>query len=162
TRPGSANASATSTSTHRGGGSSRRGITPAFYLAKAKGSRSCPKGKGSRSCPCTCREEKRLRGRRRRRRGLLTVPPAEFLDAAGGVDELLLAGVERVRFGRHFDLDHRVFLAVGPLHHLAALGIDRRAREDRMVGCSIEKDHCRVAGMDSWFHCGCLPERREV
>src|SRR5689334_18127284 len=35
---------------------------------------------------------------------------AEFLDATGGVDDLVLAGKERVRFSRHLDLDQRVFL----------------------------------------------------
>src|SRR4051812_33986346 len=52
---------------------------------------------------------------------LLGVAALELLDASGGIHDLGLAGVVRVRLGRHLDLDHRVFLAVRPLHHLAAL-----------------------------------------
>src|SRR4029078_3033664 len=113
-RPGSANASATSTSTVRGGGSSRRGITRAFYLQKEKAAeaafRLVPGGKPLGRVRCRC---------------FLAVAAAEFLDPARGVDDLLLAGIEGVRLGRDLDLDHRVFLAVGPLHRLASLGINR-------------------------------------
>src|SRR5687768_93214 len=62
---------------------------------------------------------------------LLGVAAFELLDAAGGVDDLLLAGVVRVGLGGDLDLDDRIFLAVGPLHHLAPLGVDRRAGQDR-------------------------------
>src|SRR5690349_7248821 len=61
---------------------------------------------------------------------LLGVAALELLDPAGGVHDLGLAGVVRVRLRGHLDLDHRVLLAVGPLHGLAALGVDRRAREE--------------------------------
>src|SRR6266849_7846023 len=83
---------------------------------------------------------------------LLGVTPLELLDAARGIDDLLLAGVVRVRFRGHLDLDHRVFLAVGPLHGLAALGVDRRARQEGMIRAGVEKDHRPVFGMDAWFH----------
>src|SRR5687767_4746266 len=73
--------------------------------------------------------------------GLLGVAALELLDPAGGVDDLLLTGVVRVRFGGHLDLHHRVFLAVLPLHRLAALGVDRRAREDAVVDAGVHEDH---------------------
>src|SRR5256884_2630161 len=77
---------------------------------------------------------------------LLGVAAPELLDAACGIDELLLAGVVRVGLGGHLDLDHRVFLAVGPLHGLAALGVDRRAGEKGMIRAGVEEDHRLVFG----------------
>src|SRR5258708_12821254 len=38
----------------------------------------------------------------------LGVAAPELLDAARGIDQLLLAGVERVRLARPFDPDHRL------------------------------------------------------
>src|SRR5438874_2877479 len=97
------------------------------------------------------------RGSMPQRSGLLLgVAALELLDAAGGVDDLLLAGVERVRFRRHLDLDHRVLLAVVPLHGLAALGVDRRAREEGMIRAGVEEDHRLVLWMDAWLH-GSMP-----
>src|SRR6185436_11121089 len=90
---------------------------------------------------------------------LLAVAALELLDPAGGVHDLLLAGVVRVRFGGDLDLDHRIFLAVGPLHGLAALGVDRSAREEGMVRRGVVEDHRLVAGMDAWFH-GALPFKK--
>src|SRR5699024_7673576 len=46
----------------------------------------------------------------------------ELLHAAGGVEDALLAGVERVRSGRDLDVDHRVGVAVFPLDGLLARG----------------------------------------
>jgi hypothetical protein len=43
---------------------------------------------------------------------------AEFLDATGGVHDFLLAGVERVAFGTHFDV--QVFAARGAGFKLVA------------------------------------------
>ena len=40
----------------------------------------------------------------------------EFLNTAGGVDELLLAGVEGVRSGRDVDFDEGVLVAIFPLN----------------------------------------------
>src|SRR5512134_4093902 len=65
--------------------------------------------------------------------GFLGVAALELLDAAGRVDDLLLAGVVRVRFRGHLELHHRVLLAVGPFHGLAALGVDGGAGEDAVV-----------------------------
>src|SRR5471032_1311192 len=69
------------------------------------------------------------------------VAALELLDPAGGVHDFLLAGVVRMRFRRYLDLDDRIFLAVGPLHRLAALGVDDGAREEGMVGSGVVKDH---------------------
>src|SRR5881394_2222920 len=44
--------------------------------------------------------------------GFLGVAPLELLDPAGGVHDLGLAGVVRVRLGRDLDLHDRVVLAV--------------------------------------------------
>src|SRR5882724_2542523 len=83
---------------------------------------------------------------------LLGVAALELLDAARSVDELVLAGVEGVRFRGHLDLHERVFLAVLPLHRLAALGVDGRARQESMVRAGIEKDHRPVVGVDACLH----------
>src|SRR5437870_4951828 len=91
---------------------------------------------------------------------LLGVAAPELLDAACGIDELLLAGVVRVGLGGDLDLDHRVFLAVGPLHGLAALGVDRRAGEKGMIRAGVEEDHRLVFVMRAWFHDGPSVRRR--
>src|SRR5687768_16183917 len=116
-RPGSANASAMSASVALEGGKVRRGSIPQTDRLGF------------------------LFGR------LLGVAPLEFFDAARGVHDLRLAGVEGVRLRRHLDLDHGIFLAVFPLHGLAALGIDGRAREEGMIRAGVEEDHRLVFGM---------------
>src|SRR6267142_2322780 len=83
---------------------------------------------------------------------LLGVAALELLNAARSVDELVLAGVEGVRFRGHLDLHQRVFLAVLPLHRLAALGVDGRARQESVVRAGIEKDHRPVVGVDACLH----------
>ena len=45
---------------------------------------------------------------------LLGVAFAELVDAAAGIDQLLLAGIERMRGRRNFNFQQRVFLAVFP------------------------------------------------
>src|SRR5438105_13215327 len=103
-------------------------------------SASAAGGSGSRSCGSRpgITDPRRLSGLLFRR--LFGIAALELLDAASGIDDLLLAGVEGMRLGGHLDLDHRVFLAVFPLHGLAALGVDRRAGEDRVVRAGVEKD----------------------
>src|SRR6185503_13716516 len=85
-------------------------------------------------------------------RGFLGVAALELLDPARGVDDLLLAGVERVRLGRDLELHHGIFLAVLPLHGLAALGVDGRAGQEGVVRAGVEKDHRPVFGVDAAFH----------
>lgn len=48
------------------------------------------------------------------------VARVEFLDAAGAVKDSLLAGVKRVRFGRYFDINYRVAVAIFPFDCLVA------------------------------------------
>src|SRR5688500_19535257 len=76
-------------------------------------------------------------GMPRRLLRLLGVAALDPLDPARGVDDLLLAGVVRVGLGVNLDLDDRVFLAVGPLHRLAALGVDGRAGEEGVVRAGV-------------------------
>src|SRR5436853_489127 len=83
---------------------------------------------------------------------LLGVAALELLHAARSVDDLVLAGVVGVRFRGHLDLHHRVFLAVFPLHGLAALGVDGRARQESVVRAGVEEDHRPVVGVDAWLH----------
>src|SRR3954462_9502659 len=85
-------------------------------------------------------------------RGFLGVAALELLDPARGIDDLLLAGIERVRLGRHLELHHGIFIAVLPLHGLAALGVDGRAGKEGVVGAGVEKDHRPVFGVDALFH----------
>src|SRR5688500_4307975 len=93
-------------------------------------------------------------GMPRRLLRLLGVAALELLDAARGVDDLLLAGVVRVGLGGDLDLDDRVLLAVGPLHQLAALGVDGRAGEEGVVRAGVEEDHRLVFGVGARFHDG--------
>src|ERR1051325_741487 len=85
-------------------------------------------------------------------RGFLGVAALELLDPARRIDDLLLAGIERVRLRRHLELDHGVLLAVLPLHGLAALGVDGRSGEEGVVGAGVEEDHRPVFGVDAVFH----------
>src|SRR5688572_21964798 len=91
-------------------------------------------------------------GMPRRLLRLLGVAALELLDAARGVDDLLLAGVVRVGLGGDLDLDDRVLLAVGPLHQLAALGVDGRAGEEGVVRAGVEEDHRLVFGVRALLH----------
>ena len=54
---------------------------------------------------------------------LEAVLPVEFINAAAGVDQLLLAGVERVALGANFNGD--VLLGGAGLDHIAAGAADR-------------------------------------
>src|SRR5471030_2478298 len=74
---------------------------------------------------------------------------AEFLNAASGVDDLVLAGVERVRFSRHLDLDQRVFFTV--VLDLFA-GLDGRTGNEFEVARQVVEHNFAVFWMDFWFH----------
>src|SRR3989442_164230 len=120
---------------------------------------SCPARPGSTNA--SARPASHAGGGGRVRRGgmprrlsgfLLGVAALELLDAARSVDELVLAGVVGVRFRGHLDLHHRVFLAVLPLHRLAALDVDDRARQESVVRAGVEEDHRPVVGVDAWLH----------
>src|SRR5687767_4301568 len=101
--------------------------------------RSCPARPGSANASAISASVVGAGGRARRGsitqkdrlglllRGLLRVAALELLDAARGVDDLLLASIEQVRLRRHLDLHYRIFRAVSPPHRLAALGVDRGA-----------------------------------
>src|SRR3954447_9131730 len=83
------------------------------------------------------------------------VPLAEALDAAGGVEDALVPGPERVR-GRGDVHDHqRVGLAVAPLDGLLA----RHGRAG-LVGVpagSVAEDDLAVLGVDALAHTSTLP-----
>src|SRR5699024_8512700 len=74
----------------------------------------------------------------------------ELLHAAGGVEDALLAGVERVRSGRDLDVDHRVGVAVFPLDGLLARG-GGAGEELGAVGQIVEHDR-GVLRMDVLLH----------
>src|SRR5690625_6116032 len=81
---------------------------------------------------------------------LFGVALLEAVDAAAGVVDLVLAGVERMRLARHFILDQRVFVAVFPLDGFVALN-GRTRLEDQVAG-HVLKDNFAVFGMDIGFH----------
>ncbi|SIT46019.1 exported hypothetical protein [Paraburkholderia ribeironis] len=73
----------------------------------------------------------------------------ELLDAACGVHDLLLAGVERMRFRRDFDLRERVGLAV-EFGRFARL--DGRARHELEVVRHIDEQDFAVIRVNAFFH----------
>src|SRR5690606_39162948 len=89
---------------------------------------------------------------------LLRVAALELVDAAAGVDDLVLTGVERMRRGRHFDLDQRIFLAVVPLDRLLRGGGQGRAGEEPEIGSHVLEDDFAVFGVDVSLH-GVTPLR---
>src|SRR5690606_11886141 len=74
---------------------------------------------------------------------------AELLDAAGLVHALLGAGVERVRFGTHVELEQRVFLAVD--RDLLA-GVHGRTRDEAEVAGHVLEHDVAILGVDAFFH----------
>src|SRR5512132_304629 len=110
--------------------------SPGATKASARTSRTaCDGGSCIRgNCRGSIPETYQVRPKRSDGRFFLGVAALELLDPAGGVHDLLLAGVVRVRFRGDLHLDHRILLAVGPLHFLAALGVDDGARQEGMVG----------------------------
>src|SRR6266852_9450370 len=74
----------------------------------------------------------------------------ELVHAAGGIDDLLLAGVEGMRLGGNLDLVDRIFLAVLPLDGL--VGRDRGARHEAEIAAGVEEHDLAVIGVDAVFH----------
>ena len=73
----------------------------------------------------------------------------EFLDAASGVDDLVLAGEERVRFSGHLDLDERVVFAF-VVDHL--FGLDGRTGHEFEVAGEVVEHDFTVIWMGISFH----------
>ena len=81
---------------------------------------------------------------------LLGVALLEAIDAATGVQRLVLAGVKRVRRTGNFHLDEGVLVSVFPLDGF--LAAHRRPGQDREVGRDVLENHVFVFGMDAGFH----------
>src|ERR1700712_2765231 len=73
----------------------------------------------------------------------------ELLDAASGVDDLVLAGEERVRFSRHLDLDQWVLLA---FEFGRFAGVDGRTGDEFEIAGQVVEDDFAVIRMDIGFH----------
>ena len=80
----------------------------------------------------------------------LTVAAHELVDTSGGVHELALASVERVRAARDFNFNHWVRLTF-EFHGVVALCSGLR-KEHIAVGHVTEHDGAIVVGMNSFFH----------
>src|SRR5476649_2042419 len=74
---------------------------------------------------------------------------AEFLNAASGVDDFVLAGVERVRFSRHLDLDQRVFLTF--VFNFFA-GLDGRTGDEFEIARQVVENNFAVFWMGIELH----------
>ena len=70
---------------------------------------------------------------------LFRVSTTELVDAATGIDNFLLAGVERVRVARNIHLDQRIFIAIRPLHGFLA-GHGRAGQKREVAGQILEND----------------------
>src|SRR5699024_7972283 len=75
---------------------------------------------------------------------------AEFLDLAGGVQNVLLAGVERVGRAADFQLDQRVFVTVFPFDGL--IGLDGGARQKSEVATHVLENDRAIFGVNVLFH----------
>src|SRR5579859_7406052 len=73
----------------------------------------------------------------------------ELLDAACRVHDLLLAGVERMRFRRYFDLGERVGLAV---EFGGFTRLDGRARDKLEVDRHVDEQDFAVIRVNAFFH----------
>ena len=74
----------------------------------------------------------------------------ELLDAAGRVEELHLAGEERVRRTGNIELDERVLFAVAPLDRV--IRFDRGPRQEREIRRRVHEHDRPVIRMDFLFH----------
>ena len=91
------------------------------------------------------------------KRRLLAVALTELVYLLGGLQYVLLTGVERMGLARNFKLEQRVLLAVFP-----GDGFTRgygRSRQNRKVGRDVLEDHVSVFGMYFWFHLGAAARR---
>ena len=81
----------------------------------------------------------------------VAVAAHELVDAAGGVDELLLAGEEGVRRAGDFEFHQGVFNAIDGDGF--ASGDGRAGDEHFFVRHVFECNRTIVVGMDAFFHC---------
>src|SRR5690606_21158057 len=79
---------------------------------------------------------------------------AELVDAATGIGNLLLAGVERMRVARNIHLDQGIFLTIRPLHGFLA-GNRRTGQKREIAGQILENDRL-VVGVGIGLH-GTVP-----
>ena len=81
---------------------------------------------------------------------LLAVTLAELVDLARGLQNMLLAGVERVRRAGNLKFDQRIFLAIFPLDLF--LGVERGAGQDSEIGRGILENHGPRLRVYALFH----------
>src|SRR5688572_12975506 len=81
---------------------------------------------------------------------LLRVTLAELVHSTAGVDDLVLARVERVRRRADIDLDQRILITVFPLDLL--LAAKGRAGQEREIRGHVLEDDFAVLGMDAGLH----------
>src|SRR6476620_2672124 len=91
--------------------------------------------KAARGLPFAVKRDNLLGGLGRAFAGIALL---ELVHAAGGIDDLLLARVERVRFGRDLDLVDRILLAVLPGDGLVRG--DGGARHETEVAAGIQEN----------------------
>ena len=82
--------------------------------------------------------------------GLLAVALTELVDLLGGLQDVLLAGVKRVRLAGNLELQQRVLVAVFPLDSVA--GRYRGLGQDGEIGRNILEHHVPVFWMNVLFH----------
>jgi hypothetical protein len=82
----------------------------------------------------------------------------ELFDAACGVDDFGLSGIERMRCGRDFYLEKRVFF---PVHLVCFFGVYRRRDQKALSGGNIlENYEAGIFRMNFLFHVGVLYRKR--
>ena len=74
----------------------------------------------------------------------------ELVDSTRSIDDLVLARIKRVRFGRDFDFDQRLLLAF-ELDGLARL--DGRTGQKFEVARQVVHHNVPVLGVNAFFHC---------
>ena len=81
---------------------------------------------------------------------LLAVALAKLVDLLGGLQDVLLAGVERVRLAGNFKLQQRVLVSVFPLDGFP--GGHGGAGQDRKIRRNVLEDDVSVFWMNVLFH----------